>query len=119
MHHMTAVLPPQDTDEALQAEVAGTLKLLMCKEVGCRDALQHGVLPALLQLLAPQQHGPVLRDAVYQALCTASLFEVLRRAIVEQERALMKLVTYAQHEEPSRAACALDLIHQCTQVIGA
>eukprot|EP00775_Hariotina_reticulata_P011490 gene11490-11633_t len=65
-----------DADEALQAEVAGTLKLLMCKEVGCRDALQHGALPALLQLLAPQKHGPVLRDAVYEALCTASLLEV-------------------------------------------
>lgn len=100
---------PADT----QAAAATTLQLLVSKEVGCRDALQHGCLPPLLQLL--KQPSAAVRDAAYGCLRAAALFEPWRAALV-REGALPALLMYAQQEEPQRAAHALELLHHCTQV---
>lgn len=100
-------------NEALQAAAATTMQLLVCKEVGCRDALQHGCLPPLLQLL--KQSSTAVRDAAYGALQAAALYEPWRVALT-REGALPALLLHAQEEEPQRAAVALELLHSCTQV---
>lgn len=108
--------PPAATTTAdTQAAAATTMRLLVSKEVGCRDALQHGVLPPLLQLL--KQPSTAVRDAAYSCLAAAALFEPWRTALV-REGALPALLMYAQQEEPQRAAHALELLHHCTQVCG-
>jgi len=89
------------------------MQLLVVKEVGCRDALQHGCLPPLLQLL--KQPSPAVRDAAYGCLQAAALYESWRAALV-REGALPALLMYAQEEEPQQAAQALELLHHCTQV---
>jgi hypothetical protein len=117
------LLTPQDEAAAapaegfssseLQAAAATSMQLVVIKEVGCRDALQHGCLPPLLQLL--KQDSPAVKDAAYSCLRAAALFEPWRAALV-REGALPALLMYAQQEEPQRAACALELLHHCTQV---
>lgn len=97
----------------LLAAAAATMQLLVAKEVGCRDALQHGCLPHLLQLL--KQPSPAVRDAAYGCLCAAAMYEPWRVALV-REGALPALLMYVQQEEPQRAARALELLHHCTQV---
>lgn len=103
---------PSDVPD-LQAATAATLQLLVAKEVGCRDALQHGCLPHVLQLL--KQPSTAVRDAVYGCLRAAAMYEPWRTALV-REGALPALLMYAQQEEPQRAAWALELLHHCTQV---
>lgn len=117
------LLTPQDEAAAapaegfssseLQAAAATTMQLVVTKDVGCRDALQHGCLAPLLQLL--KQDNPVVKDAAYSCLCAAALYQPWRAALV-REGALPALLMYAQQEEPQRAACALGLLHHCTQV---
>lgn len=102
---------PQEAD--LHAATAATMQLLVAKEVGCRDALQHGCLPHILQLL--KQPSTAVRDAAYGCLCAAAMYEPWRAALV-REGALPALLLYAQQEEPQRAAHALELLHHCTQV---
>jgi hypothetical protein len=103
---------PSDVPD-LQAATAATLQLLVAKEVGCRDALQHGCLPHVLQLL--KQPSTAVRNAAYGCLRAAALYEPWRTALV-REGALPALLMYAQQEEPQRAAWALELLHHCTQV---
>jgi hypothetical protein len=100
-------------DTALQASAATTLALLVRREVGCRDALQHGCLAPLLQLL--KQPSAAVRDAAYSALTTAGPYEPWRAALT-REGALPALLMYAQQEAPQRAALALELLHSCAQV---
>lgn len=96
-------------------EAATTLRLLMCQQVGCRDVLQHGGLPALLALLQPPAPHAV-RDAAYSVLCAAAPFDAMRSALVQQQGALATLLAAAQQEEPPRSAAALELLHHCVQV---
>lgn len=103
---------PSDVPD-LQAATAATLQLLVAKEVGCRDALQHGCLTHVLQLL--KQPSTAVREAAYGCLRAAAMYEPWRTALV-REGALPALLMYAQQEEPQRAAWALDLLHHCTQV---
>jgi hypothetical protein len=100
-------------DTNLQAAAAATMQVLVAKEVGCMDALQHGCMAPLLQLL--KQPSPAAKDAAYGCLRAAALFEPWRAALV-REGALPALLMYAQQEEPQRAACAMELLHHCTQV---
>jgi hypothetical protein len=86
----------------------------VAKELGCRDMLQHGGLPQLLQLL--KQPSAAVKDAVYGALCAAARFEVLRTALMQEQGAMRQLLGHVQQEEPSRAAQALELLVHCTQV---
>ena len=110
-NNSTADIPPDVS--GMQAEAATTMQLLVSKEVGCRDALQHGCLPPLLQLL--KQPSVAVRDAAYGCLQAAALYESWRAALV-REGALPALLMYAQQEQPQRAAHALELLHHCTQV---
>jgi hypothetical protein len=102
------------TGGALQAAAATTLQLLLRKEAGCRDALQHGVLPPLLQLL--RQACPSVRAAAYGALQAAIAYEPWRVALT-REGALPALLLYAQgSEQPKEAAAALELLLGCVKV---
>ncbi|WIA43362.1 hypothetical protein OEZ86_009851 [Tetradesmus obliquus] len=101
-------------DESLQASAATTLQSLVASEVGCRDMLQHGGLPQLLQLL--KQPSAAVRDAVYGALCAAAHFEALRTALMQEQGAMRQLLGHVQQEEAGRAAQALELLVHCTQV---
>jgi hypothetical protein len=90
------------------------MQLLVAKDAGCRDALQHGCLPPILQLL--KKTSAAVRDAAYGCLRAAAMYEPWRTALV-REGALPALLMYAQQEEPQRAAYALELLHHIIQVI--
>lgn len=108
------MVPLQAPDESLQASAATTLQSLVASEVGCRDMLQHGGLPQLLQLL--KQPSAAVKDAVYGALCAAAHFEALRTALMQEQGAMRQLLGHVQQEEAGRAAQALELLVHCTQV---
>lgn len=110
---LTSTAPEGLSGPEIQTATASTLRLLVAKEVGCRNALQHGCLPPLLQLL--KQPSTAVRDAAYGCLQAAAMYEPWRAALV-REGALPALLMFAQQEDPQRATCALELLHHCTQV---
>ena len=68
----------------LLGDVAGTLACLVAKQVGARDAIQHGCLPPLLALL--EQPDAAVRDAAYAALAAGAPWDCWRSALIAAGR---------------------------------
>lgn len=117
----------QDSNAATRRDAALALAVLARRELGARDALQHGALPPVLDLVAPgsgggsgsttsssdgsQQPGDV-HDAAYEALAALATHECGRAALAAHRGALVALLACAEREEaaPARAAAALGVL---------
>ncbi|GIL46278.1 hypothetical protein Vafri_3299 [Volvox africanus] len=107
----------QDPDEVTRSYAAGTLGLLVAKEVGAKDLVQHGGLEALAAALEDDCED--VRDNAYSALIEAARFDSTRRALEELEVVLprvMELVLLEVEAAPVRAQQGLVLLYACTQV---
>lgn len=124
----------------MRAAAARSLTLLAARELGARDALQHGALPHMLTLATAAATGadaggadascagggcggggsegspPGVRDEGLAALSALVAFEAGRRALAGHKGGLAALVAAAGCEEAGRAAAALGILLACTQV---
>ncbi len=92
-------------------------KFMVLSQVGCRDAIQHGAISKLVDLLSDL--NPDVRQAAFRALLAASRFECCRNAVVQLNTALGVLVQLAAHgQDAAQAAAALQLLNACVQVGG-
>ncbi|KAI8469628.1 MAG: armadillo-type protein [Monoraphidium minutum] len=105
----------QEPEEMLRRDAAAALQLLLRRELGARDLLQHGGLAPLLGLVGAASAAGV-RDEAYDALLELARFEVGRAALSAHKGALPALVARAQHEDPPRAARALGVLRAVAQV---
>eukprot|EP00877_Chromochloris_zofingiensis_P003994 jgi/Chrzof1/13596/Cz08g03190.t1 len=108
---LIALLKEEEDD--FRQNVATTLGQLVCKEVGCRDVIQHGGLPHMVALLTDPSLA--VRDAMYKSLEAACKVESCRAALIQLGTVLPLLVKLTQEEQPQRVAQALAMLNGCVQ----
>lgn len=72
----------KDPDALVRERAAGTIEMVVGKEVGARDVLQHQGIQSLVKCLKDVQDS--VRDASYVALIEASRFDCVRKDLCQQ-----------------------------------